>query len=157
MYFRNYRLQKAWLDKCLESCVSENPWTLNVLKGLKHYWNLHSITFIIFFSSICRKVHCRMSLLVICKILGLFVNTLSVDDKYSLCNSDKLLQAIQIQLSKNIKLVLIVLLLFWNLGQILKNLKRKMLPSQLMYFRNYGLQKMWLDKCLRSPASESTT
>ena len=23
-----------------------------------------------------------------------------------------------------------------------------------MYFRNYGLRKKWLDKCLKSPASE---
>ena len=23
-----------------------------------------------------------------------------------------------------------------------------------MYFRNYGLRKTWLDKCLRSPISE---
>ena len=104
-----------------------------LLKSAQHY-------FYHIFSSICRKLHCRMSLLVICKILGLFVNTLSVDDKYSLCNSDKLLQAIQIQLSKNIKLVLIVLLLFWNLGQILKNLKKN------VTFTVYVFLKLWTAK-----------
>ena len=42
-----------------------------------------------------------MSLLVIYKILGVFVNTLTLDDKYSLLNSENLRQTIQMQLSKN--------------------------------------------------------
>ena len=41
-----------------------------------------------------------MSLLVICEILEHFVNTLTADDKHSLCNSELLLQPIQMQLSK---------------------------------------------------------
>ena len=39
-----------------------------------------------------------MSLLVICEILEHFVNALIPGDKYSLRNSEKLLQPIQIQL-----------------------------------------------------------
>ena len=38
-------------------------------------------------------------MLVLCKILGLFVNTLSEDDKYCLLYNDNLLQPIQILLS----------------------------------------------------------
>ena len=30
----------------------------------------------------------EMSLLVICEILGLFLNTMTADDKYSLCNRE---------------------------------------------------------------------
>ena len=45
-----------------------------------------------------------MSLLVICEILGHFVNTLTADDKYSLCNTELLLQPIQMQLSKKEKI-----------------------------------------------------
>ena len=41
-----------------------------------------------------------MSLLVISKILGLFVNALTADDKYSLRNSEDLQQPIQMQLFK---------------------------------------------------------
>ena len=41
-----------------------------------------------------------MSLLVIFEILELFVNTLTPNDKYSLCNSEYLPQRIQMQLSK---------------------------------------------------------
>ena len=39
-------------------------------------------------------------MLVNCKILGLFVNTLSEDDKYCLLYNDNLLQPIQILLSQ---------------------------------------------------------
>ena len=38
-------------------------------------------------------------MLVLCKILGLFVNTLTDDDKYSLLYRDNLTQQIQILLS----------------------------------------------------------
>ena len=39
-------------------------------------------------------------MLVLCKILGLFANTLSEDDKYCLLYNDNLLQPIQILLSQ---------------------------------------------------------
>ena len=45
----------------------------------------------------------KNSLLVICKILRLFVNTLSAVDKYSLPNREYLTQTIQIQLSEKQK------------------------------------------------------
>ena len=41
-----------------------------------------------------------MSLLVISEIFGLFINKLTVDDKYSLCNTEKLTHSIQMQFSK---------------------------------------------------------
>ena len=43
------------------------------------------------------------SLLVIQKILGLLVNPLTTDDRYSLLNRDNLLQKIQMQISKKQK------------------------------------------------------
>ena len=42
-------------------------------------------------------------MLVLCKILGLFVNTLSEDDRYYLLYKDNLLQPIQIILSQKQK------------------------------------------------------
>ena len=42
-------------------------------------------------------------MLVLCKILGLFVNTLSEDDRYCLLYKDNLLQPIQIHLSQKQK------------------------------------------------------
>ena len=42
-------------------------------------------------------------MLVLCKILALFVNTLSEDDRYCLLYKDNLLQRIQILLSQKIR------------------------------------------------------
>ena len=46
----------------------------------------------------------KMSILVLCKILGLFANTLTDYDKYPLLNRDNLTQPIQILLSKKQKI-----------------------------------------------------
>ena len=50
-----------------------------------------------------RQLNWRKFSLVICKILGLFVNALTADDKYSLLNRDNLTQPIQMQLSQKQK------------------------------------------------------
>ena len=50
-----------------------------------------------------RQLNCKKSLLAICKILRLFVNTLSAVDKYSLPNREYLTQPIQVQLSQKQK------------------------------------------------------
>ena len=46
-----------------------------------------------------------MSLLVICEMLGVIVNTLTVDDKYPFQNCENLPLSIQIQLSHEKKIV----------------------------------------------------
>ena len=51
-----------------------------------------------------RQLNCKKSLLVICKILRLFVNTFSAVDKYSLPNREYLTQPIQMQLSVKLKI-----------------------------------------------------
>ena len=57
------------------------------------------------FSPIKKKMSLKMSLLLTCKILGLFVNTFTDDDKYSAPNSDSLIEPIQMELSKKQKTV----------------------------------------------------
>ena len=52
--------------------------------------------------SVWREFSSKTSLLVICKILGLFVNTLTARHKFSLLNRNKSTQPIQMQLSKNV-------------------------------------------------------
>ena len=47
-----------------------------------------------------KKLAWKMSLLVICEILGHFVNTLTANDKYSFPNSENMPQPIQMQFSK---------------------------------------------------------
>ena len=60
MCFKNYGLQKIWLDKCLKRPVSEhlstvnmlkrvNPSIVNMLKRPKRYMNLHETSFVIIF------------------------------------------------------------------------------------------------------------
>ena len=52
------------------------------------------------FSSLWKKQTWETCVLVICETLGLFVNTLIADGKYSFCNSIILRQLIQMQLPK---------------------------------------------------------
>ena len=53
--------------------------------------------------SLWKKFNWKKSILVLCKILRLFVNTLTADDKYSLHNRDNLTELIQILLSQKLK------------------------------------------------------
>ena len=53
--------------------------------------------------SLFRQLSYKKSLLVICKISRLFINTLSADGKYSVFNRDNLTQPIQMQLSRKEK------------------------------------------------------
>ena len=50
-----------------------------------------------------KAIQLEKSLLLIYKIFGLFLNTLTANDKYSLLNRDKLLQYLQMQLSQKQK------------------------------------------------------
>ena len=94
-----------------------------------HYWWLW------------RLLNWKKSVLVICKILGLFVNTLTAADKNALPNLDNFNVINSDAIIKETKkLLLIFLLHFWNLDQILKTLKKRR-PSQLMYFGSYRLRK----------------
>ena len=48
MYFRNYRLGKRGLDKCLKNPPSECPSINNMVNGHKHCCSLDDVTFTIF-------------------------------------------------------------------------------------------------------------
>ena len=134
MYFRNYRLQKILLDKCLKGAISEHPLTVNMLKGPKPLWSLHDRTFIIFFHHSGGNWIGIFFLIVICKIFGLFGNTMTADNKYSLRSSENLLQPIQMKLSKNQRTFSNFFAHFWNKQQILNILKKKDYPHNLYIF-----------------------
>ena len=83
-------------------------------------------------------MHCKKSVLVIHKILRLFVNTLTVDEKRYLLTRDNLTQTIQIQLSEKQKA-------FWEIffGVLktllhFKHLPKKDGPPCWCVFRNSG-------------------
>ena len=88
------------MDKCLKNPTSEDPSTNNMINGHKHSCSLDDRTFTIFIDHSEHNGVDKKSVLVLCKTLMLFVNTLAVDDKYSLYNRDNLTQPIHILLSK---------------------------------------------------------
>ena len=112
----------------------------------KHYYHI--------FLSLWVKWSWKLSLLVISEILGLFVSTLTADNKRSRRDSKKWPQALQMQLYKKQKTEFLNFLHhFWNLLQF-SNISKKRGTSEPMYSRNYGLWKTLIEKCLESPVSE---
>ena len=65
--------------------------------------------------SLPSQLSSKKSLLLICKILGLLVNTLAADEKYPVLNRDNLTIPIQMQLSEKQNMIIQFLLHFWNL------------------------------------------
>ena len=63
-----------------------------------------------------RRFSSKKSLLVICKSLRLFVNTMSAVDKCSLPNRDNLMQPFHMQLSPKLEPICSFILHFLNLG-----------------------------------------
>ena len=114
MYFSTYGVRKTCLDKCLKNPLSEVPSTSNMVNEPKHSWNLKDSTFTMFINVFEGNWGWK-SLWVICKILGLFVNPLTSNDKYSLLNTGNLLQQFQMQLSQ----------------------KQKKLPNFFLHFLNF--------------------
>ena len=85
-----------WLVKCLKSFVSEYLATVNMLNSLKNCTTaLPWYCFMTF-----AKIELQNNRFSVSEILGVFVNTLTADDKYSLCNRKNLPDSIELQLSK---------------------------------------------------------
>ena len=105
MYFQNYKLSKTWLDCPPKSAVSEDPLTVNKLKGPKHLWNLYGSTFFIFFHDSEEKWFQKRLLywslksgVFVNTLIALFVNTLTADCNYSVPDCENLPFPIQMQL-----------------------------------------------------------
>ena len=113
----------SWCISEITNCESsglEQPLTSNMVNGPKHWHHLYHILW-----SVWRKLNWKKPLLVICKILEIFVNTLTDDDKYSLLIREYSAQPIQIQLSKKKKLFLNLFLHSWHRDQTLNTLKKR--------------------------------
>ena len=54
--FPKFRTPRLWLDKSINSPVSEDPWTSNMGDVPKHCWNLHHSIFIIFIWVLQRSI-----------------------------------------------------------------------------------------------------
>ena len=77
-------MRNIWLVKCLKSLFSEHRLTVSMLNSLKTCTAaLPSYCFITF-----TKIELQNVCLSISETLGVFVNTLTADDKYSLCKGE---------------------------------------------------------------------
>ena len=103
-------------------------------------------------SSVWRKFSWEKYLSVICKILRLFVKSLTADDKQFSSEQGNLRQPIQMGFSRKQKLFWEFFSAFLKWRSIFENFEKKW-PSLPMYFRNYGLQKT-LQKCVKGPVAE---
>ena len=79
--------------------------------------------------SLWTQLSFKMSLLEICKILRLFLNTLTADDKYYLLNSDNIMQPIQTRLSEKEKTFCQFFSLFLKYNFNFEHFHKKRWPS----------------------------
>lgn len=123
---------KLFTAKDVVTEISKRPRFKTVLnsqdvKGFKTLQKSAQQHFYRFVWSIWEKLSYKTSLLVISETFGLFANTFSADDKYPLYNREKLLQSIEIQLSKKLKLFLSIFILpFLKSLYNLEHLKKMM-------------------------------
>ena len=92
--------------------------------------------------SLPSQLSSKKSLLLICKILGLLVNTLAADEKYPVLNRDNLTIPIQMELSQKQKIFLKFLLYFWNLGWNLQHFDKRDDLHRFCNFENVPLIDM---------------
>ena len=98
MYLPNYRLWKSLLENSLNSTVLEDALAVNMWSRPNCSWNLHDRAFIALLLSFLGKLIWIMCPIVLGEILGMFVNTLTADGKYSVQGCEKLQLPIQMQL-----------------------------------------------------------
>ena len=92
-------------------------------------------------------------LLVICKVLRMFVNIWTADDKRFLLKRDKLRQKIQMQVSEKQKTFSEFFSSILKSRFNFKHFEKKMSVIAEL-FPKLRTRKRWLKKCLKSPASE---
>ena len=85
----------------------------------QHLYHIHS--------SLSSQLSLKTSLLLTCQIFRLLVTTLAANEKYPVLNRDNLTIPFQIQLSRNTKSFVIILLHLWNLDELLNILTKKMM------------------------------
>ena len=112
------------------------------LKSSRHH--IHSTV-----SLIWDKRSSKKSLLVISEILGLFVNTLTVDGKYSRQNIENFPQIIEFQSSQRQETFSGFFVRFLKSTSNSEYFKIKDESQRFKYFGNYWLQKRGLLKCLK--------
>ena len=140
MCFWTYRLQKTCLERQKRSSFrGALRWQHG--KRANTQFKVESQRLYHIYWSLYKKFRLKKSLWVICSILGLFVNSLTANNKYFLLNRDNLLQHFQMHLSQKWKIFsffFFSFLHFLNLYWILNIFKKTM---TLVYLYLYFLLK----------------
>ena len=140
MYSRKNWLRKTWLDKCLKAVFQRTvrKTTRQMSQHTVPLWRAAPLQYLLI---TVKVLAFEKSLLVIQKILRLFVNTLTLNDKYYILNRDNLPQPIQMQLSETQKTFSEFLFEFWKSILNFKHLPKKDDPQSLCIPRNTGSEK----------------
>ena len=117
--FAKLRTAKDMVREMSKNPCFRTPFDSQHAKGSKRLLKIARKHFYYNFSWLWEEKR-KISLLEIFEILGLFVNTLTADDEYSLCKSENLPPQLKYNFLTNKKLFPNLLFHFWNLHQILK-------------------------------------
>ena len=104
MYFRNYRLQKSFLEKSLKSTGSEQSLAVNTCESVPTGYEISKRALLSCSFIILREADLEYFSLVLGEILEMFVNTLTADGKYPLQGWENLQLLFQMQLSQKEKM-----------------------------------------------------
>ena len=118
-----------------EPCF-RTPFDIQYVKGSQRYAKSAWEQFYHVVSPLWRKLIWKTSLLMICKILGILVNTFTPNGKYPLRNYENLPLSIQMQLSEKWNTFSKFLVSFLEFPSDFKQFEKKTWWSKLMYFRN---------------------
>ena len=110
--FRKLQTLKTWLDKKPKKSRFRGPFDKQHGKRAQALLASASQHLCHIYRSVPRKLGRKKSLLLTCKMLGLHVNTLAADEKYSVLNRDYLTIAIKMELFQKQKFFLELLLHF---------------------------------------------
>ena len=124
-----------------------------MLTSSKHCWSQHGTTIFLIFARIRDKLSWKMSALVTFEIFRLFVNTMSPEDKYSLCNIQIFWKQLQTLLSQKRQAFHQFLIAFLKCAWNFENSEKKRRVSLRNFYRNYCIRKRCLLKRLKGLAS----
>ena len=124
-YFRNYFFGNKLLLKRLEGLALEHHSEINVLTGSKLQLKVARHHYYPFFPWILGKLSWKKTALLWSKILRLFANTLTADDKYSCGNMQNFRQQFQTLLSEKQKTFSGFFIAFLKCGLNLEHFEKK--------------------------------
>ena len=137
-----------WLVKCLKSLISEHLATVNMLNSLKTTAipSYCSITLV--------KIGLDNVHLSISEILGVLVNTLTADNKYSLRNMEDLPEPIQLQLFNKQNNFSQFFAAYLKSKSNFEHFEKQEFAQILCIFEMRYCERLWLVKCLKSLVSK---